>query len=209
MTHHEPVDRVGAMKARPAPAPLRRGFALAWLMSRAFTNHNLGAVLAYPVCLLTVGIYLPRRQVYETDDGTGMVIFGRFRIHQELAAAGLVFLVIMGGVWLLGVTFGPWAIILVNAMWLPFFLGLAQLHSGSLSMTPVGPETPRGDRWQVAALAQHPDTRLSALLLTRRLLASLTPGSVVVAAAADDRLQSAYQRFGFTHGNAKRVYKIS
>lgn len=92
-------------------------------------------------------------------------------------------------------------------MWLPFFLGLTQLHSGSLSMTPVGPETPRGDRWQVAALAQHPDTRLSALLLTRRLLASLTPGSVVVAAAADDRLQGAYQRFGFTRGDAKRVYR--
>lgn len=59
------------MSPRPTPAPLRRAFALAWLMSQAFTKHQPGAILAYPVCLLTVGIYLPRRQVYETDDGTG------------------------------------------------------------------------------------------------------------------------------------------
>lgn len=197
------------MKTGPAPARLRRLFALAWLMSQAFTKHQPGAILAYPVTLLTVGIYLPRRQVYETEDGTGMVIFGRFRISNELSAAALVFLAFLGVAVLTGVTIGPWGLNVTALLWLPFALGLAQLESGALSMTPVGPETPRGERWQVAALAQRPDTRLSAVLLTRRLLGSLPSGAVAVAAAADDRLLEAYQRLGFTKGKRKRVYLVA
>lgn len=194
------------MSPRPAPAPLRRAFALAWLMSQAFTKHQPGAILAYPVCLLTVGIYLPRRQVYETGDGTGMVIFGRFRIRNEVGAAGLLCLAVLAAVALLGVTVGPWGISLANLVWLPFALGLTQLNQGALSMTPVGPETPTGDRWQIAALAQRPDTRLTALLLARKLLGSLPSETIVVAAAADDRLRAAYERCGFARGKAKRVY---
>lgn len=197
------------MKATPTPAPTCRLFALAWLMSEAFTKHQPGAILAYPVCLLTVGIYLPRKQVYETADGNGMVIFGRFRIRNEVGAAALLFLAVMAAVVLLGTTIGPWGISLTTLVWAPFALGLTQLNSGALSMTPVGPETPPGARWQVAALAQRPGTRLSALLLTRRLLATLPRGAVAVAAAADDRLLDAYERFGFIRGKAKRVYLIT
>lgn len=115
-----------------------------------------------------------------------MVIFGRFRIRNEVGAAALLFLAVMLSVALLGTTIGPRGISLTTLVWVPFALGLTQLNAGALSMTPVGPETPPGDRWQVAALAQRPGTRLSALLLTRRLLTALPRGAVAVAAAADD-----------------------
>lgn len=197
------------MSSRPTPARLRRAFTLAWLLSQAFTRHLPGAILAYPVCLLTVGIYLPHRQVYQTDDGAGMVIFGRFRIRNEVVAAALLFFRVIEAIVLLGGRFGPLGITLVTLLWLPFAVGLTQLNSGALSMTPVGPETPPGDRWQVAALAQRPGSRLSALLLARRLLSSLPAGAVAVAAAADERLVAAYERFGFTRGKAKRVYVVT
>lgn len=44
---------------------------------------------------------------------------------------------------------------LTTLAWLPFALGLSQLRTGALSITPAGPKAPQGDRWQIAALAQR------------------------------------------------------
>lgn len=78
-------------------------FDLAWLESQAFTWDQPGAILSYPITPPTMGIY-PLRKIYETDDGTGMVIFGRFHISNQLSAAALVLLAFMGAAILIGAT---------------------------------------------------------------------------------------------------------
>lgn len=198
------------MSPAPPPAKLSRVFRLGWLMSRAFTKGPRRAVIAYPLCLLIVTVYAPRGQVYESSDTHGMVIFGRYRLWAELGAAALVLLAgVVIGLSMIPVL-GPITVgILAWTFSLLILLGNAQMRSGSTAVTPVGAETPKGDRWQVAALAQRPGTHLSALLLTRELMDSLPTGAIAVAAAADERLLRAYEQFGFIVGKSKRVYRIA
>lgn len=60
----------------------------------------------------------------------------------------------------------------------------------------------------VAALAQLPGTRMTAVMLARRLIEQTPPGSIIVAAAATDALLARYVRAGFTRGRARRVYRV-
>lgn len=179
-------------------------------MCLAFTKNRVGAVLAYPVCVLIVSAYIPRGQVYETPDRHGMVIFGPYRLLVELAAGTLIFLTLLLAGFFLIPILGPATMGVVAIVFsLVLGVGITQMGSAAMAATPVGTETPRGDRFQAAALAQRPGTRLSALLLTKRLLDSLPAGTIAVAAAADDRLLQAYERFGFTRGESRRVYRVA
>lgn len=198
------------MSQAPRPAGLSRVFSIAWLMSLAFTKGRVRAGLAYPLCLFIGTIYAPRGQVYESPDGNGMVIFGPYRLWVELVAGALIFVAAMLVGFLLIPVLGPATMGVVSVVCsLALGLGIAQMGSGAMAATPVGSETPKGDRWQAAALAQRPGTRFSALLLTKQLMDSLPTGAIVVAAAADDRLLRAYQQFGFTAGKSKRVYRVA
>lgn len=198
------------MTGRPRPAPLHRVFGLAWLMTRAFTRGRANAVSAYPFCLLIALISGAMGQLYESEDGHGVVIFGRHRLWLEALIAGVIFLLGMTLVFVMIPVIGPAPVAVVSSLvGLAFVLGIAQLAPGAQSTTPVGAETPAGDRWQVGGLAQRPGTRLSALVLARRLIGSAPTGTVIVAGAADDQLLTAYERFGFTRGRSKRVYLIA
>ena len=85
---------------------------------------------------------------------------------------------------------------------------IALVQPGGTTLSASGPETPKGDRWMVAALAQLPGTRMTAVMLARRLIEQAPPGSIIVAAAATDALLARYVRAGFTAGRARRVYRV-
>ena len=77
------------------------------------------------------------------------------------------------------------------------------------STVPWGPETPDGERWELAGLAQLPGTRLTALPLAKREVRELPPeGAVVVATANTPEQYRQYQRLGFTGGPKRRVHRV-
>lgn len=197
---------MASMSSTPSPASLARIPVLAWLMSRAFAPNRTMAYLSVPVAVLILLPYSIRRHVYESDDGHGMVIFGPYRLGRDIAVLVMLFLPVLGlNLWV-SVTFGPvWALILWAVGMGLLAIGLVGIGRGSTVM-PTGPETPAGDRWQMAGLAQRPGTWLSAIQLARRLRDSAPPGIVVVAAAQNDRLVEGYKRLGFTEGKDRRVY---
>jgi len=83
------------------------------------------------------------------------------------------------------------------------------LNSRGVSFKEVGPETPKGVRYSVTALAQLPGTSFSALRTARVAIAELPEGSVAVACAANERLKRVYvRRGGFTEGGGLRVYMV-
>ncbi len=192
----------------PDPSPVRNVFSLGWLMSLGFGRSSARAVCAYPMSVLTVLVYLIRGHVYETADGDGMVIFGRYRLWLDSLIVGVAFAPLaLLYVWLISVTDALSAGLVWAAFMGLIFGGVAAMGQSSVGF-PTGPETPDGERWQIAGLAQRPGTRLSALQLGRALVEATPSGAVVVAAAADDRLVAAYQRFGFKRGRNRRVYKV-
>ena len=169
----------------PRPAPPRRFFALAWLMCRAFAPNRLLAVLAYPLGLLMLVPYAVRRQLYGTSDRNGLVVFGPFSLVKDaliIAAVMAPFFVLFSWAsdfWgLIG------GLVFLVALTSILLAGLFAFGSSSMGV-PVGRETPKGDRYQIAALAQRPGTRLSAIQLALQLWrrirdwASLTAVAVV------------------------------
>lgn len=121
----------------PRPAGLSRVFSIAWLMSLTFTKSRVGAVLAYPLCLLIVAVYAPRGQVYESPDRNGMVIFGRYRLWVELLAGALIFVAAMLIGFSLIPVLGPATLGVVSVVFsLVLGLGIAQMGSGAMAATP-------------------------------------------------------------------------
>lgn len=178
-------------------------------MCRAFAPNRLLAVLAYPLGLLILIPYAVRRQLFETADRNGMVVFGRFSMVKDT----VILAVVMSPLLVLNawapIAWSPLSglvvLLVVTGLLLVGFLVL-----GSSSMgVPVGRETPKGDRYQIAALAQRPGTRLSAMQLALRLRDSLPVGAVLVAVADNDRLLESYLRLGFTRGRGRRVHWIA
>lgn len=194
------------MTSSPSPATLVRVPALAWLMSQAFASNRIMAYLSVPVAVLILLPYALRRQVYESADGNGMVIFGPYRLGRDVAILAALLLPALGlYLWVL-VSLGPgYASVLWAVVMGLLGIGLAGIGRGSMVM-PTGPETPEGDRWQIAGLAQRPGTRLSALPLALRLRDSAPVGTVVVAVAQNDRLLEGYKRLGFTEGKERRIF---
>lgn len=196
------------------PAPPHRAPALAWLMAHAYAPNRALAVLAYPLALAVTLTYQLRRGVYESADHHGMVIVARWRPGLD---AVLVIGLILAGYAALGLLAGPLSflhpLLGPGVFAVAGLLGVAGafvLAQGQQSATPIARDTPHGgDRWQVAALAQRPGTRLSALLLTRHVVATVVPaGDVLVAAAGTERLEQAYIRAGFTPVGRRRLYRI-
>ncbi|MDO9395698.1 MAG: hypothetical protein Q7T71_04045 [Herbiconiux sp.] len=204
------------MTARLRPASPLRLPALSHLMASAFAPGPAAALIATPAAMVSLLPSVLRRGLWETADRDGMVVFARYRpvLDAVLAvavvalgfAAGIAVLVAAGAVW------GVAGVLVVLLLMLLLFgvvaLGGVLLLAASLSSfsTAVGRETPSGRRWTVMALAQRPGTRLSALLLTRRLIAGHPAGSVVVAVAASPELAGGYERLGFTRGRGARVH---
>lgn len=181
-------------------------FALTWLMCLAFAPNRFLAALACPLGLLILTPYAVRRQFFETADRHGMVVFGPFSMVKD----SVILAVAMSPVFVVNVwapiTWGPISGLVVLLVLTGFLLaGLVVLGSSSTGI-PVGRETPRGDRYQIAALAQRPGTRISAIQLALRLRNSLPVGAVLVAVAHSDRLLEGYVRLGFTRGAGRRVY---
>lgn len=196
-------------------APLTRAPVLAWLMAHAYAPNRVLALLACPVALAVILTYQLRRGVYESDDRDGMVIVARWRPGLD---AVLAISIILGGYAALGLLAG--LLSLIDPFLGPAIFGLAAvlgvasavvLAQGQQSATPISKDTPTGgDRWQVAALAQRPGTRLSALLLTRQVIAHVVPpGDVLVVAAGTDRLEQAYIHAGFTPLGRRRLYRFA
>ena len=167
-------------------------FPLTWLMCRAFAPNRFLAVLALPLGLLILIPYAVRRQLFETADHNGMVVFGPLSLVKDtviLAAVMSPLLVI--NAWA-PIAWGPLSGLIVLLILTGLLLvGFLVLGSSSMGV-PVGGETPKGDRYQVAALAQRPGTRLSAMQLALRLRDSLPVGAVLVAVADSDRLLEGY-----------------
>ncbi|GAA3663375.1 hypothetical protein [Microbacterium marinilacus] len=195
----------------PKPIPVRRLFAVSWVMSRAFTSNRFLAVLAFPTAVLSLVPYVARRTVYESPDRNGMVIFARHNLPLDIVLAlpiaagmGIVTVIVL----LLGPTLGGfyWAVVFVVVVGLG--CGAGQFISAASLTSAVGKETPPGDRWAVMALSQRPGTRLSALLLTRALIKNLPPGAVVVATAGSPELAHGYQRLGLTPGHGARLHRV-
>lgn len=195
----------------PRPAAVHRAGSLAWLLARAFTRGRVTAGFATPAAILILLPYLARRAVYESSDRDGMVIFCRHRPVADVLLVMAVMAVVLGigGVAELLLP-GPWrgGLVFSGVVFGSLVVGMVLMRRGMPMADVVGPETPEGRRWAFMGLAQRPGTRYSALLLARRLLAGLEPGDVVVAAAADDRLVDAYERFGFTRTRFRRVHRV-
>lgn len=175
-------------------------------MCRAFASNRFLAVLAYPLGLLILIPYAVRRQLFETDDRNGMVVFGPFSMVKDAVILAVVMSpLIVVNVWA-PIAWGPLSGLVVLLVVTGFLLvGFLVLGSSSMGV-PVGRETPKGDRYQIAALAQRPGTRLSAMQLALRLRDSLPVGAVLVAVADNDRLLESYVRLGFSRGRGRRVY---
>lgn len=191
---------------KPAPAPRHRFFALAWLMCCAFAPNRFLAVLSYPLALLILVPYAARRHIYEASDRNGMVVFGSFSMVKDtlIIAAVMVALFVLFS-WASGFWGPVGSLVFLMALTSILLAGLFAFGSSSMGV-PVGRETPRGYRYQVAALAQRPGTRLSALQLALQLRDSLPPGAVLVAVADNDRLLEGYTRLGFIPGGGRRVF---
>lgn len=202
---------------RPA-SPLRLG-ALSHLMAGAFTSSRGAAVVATPASLVSLLPSAMRGTLWEAPDGTGMVVFGRHRPALDLLLTiGLLMLGLAAGVavLVLGASAGGpagllTALVVLVAVSVVIGAGALLLLAASAAAltSTVGRESPPGRRWSVMALAQRPGTRLSALLLARRLIARVPPGEVVVAVAGSPDLAAGYERLGFTRGRGARVHFVA
>lgn len=198
-----------------SPPPSRRVFRAAWIMARAYTPNLPVALLALPWALVAVIPAALRRGLYLDRDRTGMVILYRPALLLDtLILLPLIFPAMLAAIAVtvgfaaqlpLWATVGMVLSVIVLAM---AGLGAIQPESGG-SMVPWGPETPDGERWELAGLAQLPGTRLTAVPLAMRVVREVPPeGAVVVATANTPEQYEQYQRLGFTGGPKRRVHRV-
>ncbi|KAB1639099.1 hypothetical protein [Pseudoclavibacter terrae] len=195
----------------PRPSTVRDLPRAAWISARASTPNVPLAVLSVPIYAFSILPMTLRGGLYLDESRTGTVLFARRRPILD----GLVVVLVTAAAFVLWVA----CILLFDTM-LMLLLGMlvyaallvgaviALVQPGGTTLSASGPETPKGDRWMVAALAQLPGTRMTAVMLARRLIEHAPPGSVLVAAAATDALLERYVRAGFTAGRARRVYRL-
>ena len=185
-------------------------------MARAFTPHPVFAVLSFPWTLVSVIPGTLRGGLYLDSTRTGMVMLYRSRMLLDILlvtpvmilyflAAGGVIGALGGLVSDTGVFLVMWGVLMILA-----FVGFVfLLPRGGGSMFPWGPETPNGQRWEIAGLAQMPGTRFTAIQLALRIINEVPPaGAVVVAIANSVKMLHQYQRLGFTAGPKHRVHKV-
>ena len=202
--------------ADPTPLPLKAADAprAAWVMARAFTPWAVLAAVVVPLFVVVVLVYAVRGSAYLDPTRTGVVIIARHRpvLDGVFVVVVCFLLMVLGSV--MGMAFGGGAggtdwlewLEWVAAGWLMLAVTIVVASSPGSVASHVGPETPRENLHTVMGLGQLPGTRLTALLLARRVVASLPAGTVVAACAATDELTGAYRRLGFLPGNGRRVY---
>ncbi|WP_146081917.1 hypothetical protein [Pseudoclavibacter sp. Z016] len=199
-------------QARPRPSTLRDLPRAAWISARASTPNVPLAVLSVPIYAFSILPMTLRGGLYLDRTRTGTVLFERRRPILDGFVVALVTIaafvlwvaciLVFDATTVLLLGFSVYAVLLAGAV-------IALVQPGGTTLSASGPETPKGDRWMVAALAQHPGTRLTAVMLARRLIEHAPAGSVLVAAAATDALLERYVRAGFTAGRARRVYRLA
>lgn len=201
---------------RPTPDPSPLILRAAWIMARAFSPNRVVAACAYPWAVLSILPGTIRRGLYLDDTRTGMVLLYRSRLLLDLllitplilvVAIAYPTLVLPTAITVLGV---PGTLIAHLLAFGVAITGLVPLMPGSgASMLPWGKETPTGQRWEIAGLAQLPGTRLTATQLAHHALATVPPpGAVIVATAGTQALQERYVRAGFTVGPQRRVHRV-
>ena len=196
---------------RPRPSTLRDLPRAAWISARASTPNRPLAVLSVPIYAFSIVPMTLRGGLYLDESRTGTVLFARRRPIRDGLVIGLwtaaafvlwvASILIVDAVVMLLLGMLVYAALLVGAV-------IALVQPGGTTLSASGPETPKGDRWMVAALAQLPGTRMTAVMLARRLIEQAPQGSIIVAAAASDALLARYVRAGFTRGRARRVYRV-
>lgn len=186
---------------------------MAWLMSQAYARSRPLAVLAWVTAFGSLVPYAVRGGLYWSWDRDGMVVIAPWRPWLDTILSVVTLVVIAAPIGIAGAIIsdltGMPGQILIVAIAVVIGSGAAVLSSGELSGFPIGAETPPGERWQVAALAQRPGTRNSALALTREVInITLPPGSVVTAVARNEKLRESYIRLGFHAGKKGRLWLI-
>jgi hypothetical protein len=183
--------------------------AAAWLVSSAFARKRwqspLLVLVGWPVLLPAVvlgGAYW--------RDRNGLVLLYRWRPLADFlvviaAIVAAIVCAVAAMVWWAGFV----VLVVLGVVWFDAGVIVVVICKGvDSAATAVGPGTPKGQRWVIAALAQRPGTRLTAVLLAKDLVAKLPSGAVLVAAAADEDLLAMYVRLGFTAGHKRRVHRI-
>lgn len=197
------------------PRPSRRILRAGWIMARAFTPHPVIAVLALPWTMLAALPGAISGGLFLDPTRTGMVLLAPVNVTRDLLLLLPVLLcspVITIAALLVADSLNalPVLFVVVGVLVVATCVGVAfLLPKRGTSWVPFGPETPPGPRWEIAALAQLPGTRFTAVQLAQRALATVPPaGAVVVATANTPALFEQYQRFGFTGGPQRRVHHI-
>lgn len=186
----------------------------AWVMARAYSSSRVAAVVAVALTFMMVLGYALRRGAYLSQDRNGVVFFTRNRPALDAVISTALMLAAILGLSSIAGAGGPLphlvsaTLLVIPFLWLALG-GAVFATSGGLAWSVTGPETPHGQRWAVAGLAQLPGTSMSGLLMARRLVTQAPPGAIVVAAAASDAHLRAYLTLGFTEGRRRRVYKIA
>lgn len=195
-----------------APPPSFRLPRAAWIMARAFTPNLIVALLALPWTVVMILPGMLRKGLFIDPTGTGMVMLYRSRMLLDLLILLPLMMVLIPAIpsTLMAVLPARWGLLACAAILLALVVGfLPLLPREGGSVFPWGPETPKGQRWEIAGLAQLPGTHLTAIQLALRVIDTVPPaGAVIVATAGSARLFDQYQRFGFTPGPKHRVHKV-
>ena len=187
--------------------------AAAWLVSLAFVRKRwqsrLLTLVGWPVYALVLLPSVLLGGAYWRDRN-GLVLLYRWRpladtIVTVIAMVAAIGCAVAAMIWWAGLV----ALVAVGVVWFYASVIVVVICKGvDSAATIVGPGTPKGQRWVIAALAQRPGTRMTAVLLAKDLVAKLPSGAVLLAAAADEGLLARYVRLGFTAGHKRRVHRI-
>lgn len=195
---------------------------------RVRVARRAAAVVVLSLSFVAVVMAWMRRALYAGSDGRSMLVVKRRSLLGGLGPAAVLFavlvftgpLVLLAGLWVaIAVSSRAvlyWATAIVTGVsWVVIvwtLLGAVLILVGSLrrgvGVSPVGEETPDGERWVVESFAARAAADgASAFLLAGRTLKALPPGRVLVAVARTTSLQDGYVRLGFERGKQNRVFR--
>lgn len=184
-----------------------------WVLARGLAPGHATAVLAVPLALLLVVVYLARRSAYLNHNRDVVAFCARHRpVLETVLSTALMLVVIVVLAWLAVLVepvtpIGSRLLVVAPFLWIAVG-GIVLMFSGGAFTSPVGRETPAGQRWVISGLAQLPGTSASRTETVRELVDEAPAGSVVVAVAATDAHLRTYLDLGFTEGTSRRVHLV-
>lgn len=187
-----------------------------WVLARGLAPGHATAVLAVPLAFLLVVVYLARRGVYLSGERAVVAFFARNRpVLETLLSTALMLVVIVVLVWLAvllepATPLGSGLLVVVPFLWIALG-GIVLMFTGGAFTSPVGRETPAGQRWVISGLAQLPATSTSTrrMEMIRELMEKAPAGSVIVAVAGTDAHLRSYLELGFAKGASRRVHLVA